>query len=50
MLLILPPLIRKSLDFKNMIELQPFTEIDCDRLIQWVPDVKFMLQWTGVID
>ena len=30
-----------------MIELQPFTEIDCDRLIRWVPDRRFLLQWAG---
>ena len=30
-----------------MIELQPFTENDFDRLIQWIPDAKFMLQWAG---
>ena len=30
-----------------MIELQPFSGTDCDRLIGWVPNARFLLQWAG---
>ena len=30
-----------------MFTLEPFTLADCDRLIGWVPDARFLLQWAG---
>ena len=30
------------------IKLQPFTEADIDRLIDWVPSEEFLLQWGGL--
>lgn len=30
-----------------MIHLEPFTSADIDRLIGWIPDASFMLQWAG---
>lgn len=30
-----------------MLTLEPFTLADCDRLIGWVPDARFLLQWAG---
>jgi hypothetical protein len=30
-----------------MLELRPFTEDDCDRLIGWVPDGRFLMLWAG---
>lgn len=30
-----------------MLTLAPFTLADCDRLIGWVPDARFLLQWAG---
>ena len=30
-----------------MIYLQPFTETDIDRLIDWIPTAEFLLQWAG---
>lgn len=30
-----------------MLTLEPFTPADCDRLIGWVPDARFLLQWAG---
>ncbi len=30
-----------------MIELCPFEELDIPRLIGWVPDARFLLQWSG---
>ena len=30
-----------------MLELRLFTEDDCDRLIGWVPDARFLLLWAG---
>jgi RimJ/RimL family protein N-acetyltransferase len=29
------------------IQLQPFTEADIDRLIEWIPTPRFLLQWGG---
>ena len=29
------------------MELKPFTETDCDRLIEWVSDSRFLMQWAG---
>jgi RimJ/RimL family protein N-acetyltransferase len=30
-----------------MIKLEPFTKSDFDRLISWIPDDRFLLQWAG---
>ena len=30
-----------------MLALAPFTLGDCDRLIGWVPDARFLMQWSG---
>ena len=30
-----------------MIEVAKFEETDCDRLISWIPDARFLLQWSG---
>jgi len=30
-----------------MLELRPFTEEDCDRLIGWIPDARFLMLWAG---
>ena len=30
-----------------MLELRRFTEEDCDRLIGWVPDPRFLMLWAG---
>jgi RimJ/RimL family protein N-acetyltransferase len=30
-----------------MIELVKFESSDCERLIRWVPDARFLLQWAG---
>lgn len=30
-----------------MLTLAPFTMADADRLIGWVPDARFLLQWSG---
>lgn len=30
-----------------MLELIPFSENSVDRLIQWIPDPRFLLQWGG---
>ena len=30
-----------------MIRLEPFTEADVDRLIGWLPDAAFLIQWGG---
>jgi RimJ/RimL family protein N-acetyltransferase len=30
-----------------MIELQPFQKEDCDRLISWIPDARFLMQFAG---
>jgi RimJ/RimL family protein N-acetyltransferase len=30
-----------------MIELRPFEETDIPRLIAWIPDARFLLQWAG---
>jgi len=35
------------LSLQPSIELEPFTEADVDRLIEWVPSVEFLLQWAG---
>lgn len=32
---------------QDVIELQKFTEEDCRRLIEWIPDAHFLLQWAG---
>ena len=32
---------------KDMLELRLFTEEDCDRLIGWVPDARFLMLWAG---
>jgi RimJ/RimL family protein N-acetyltransferase len=29
------------------VQLEPFTASDIDRLIGWIPDASFMLQWAG---
>jgi RimJ/RimL family protein N-acetyltransferase len=31
----------------DMLELRPFSEEDCDRLIGWVPDARFLMLWAG---
>jgi RimJ/RimL family protein N-acetyltransferase len=36
-----------EIDRKEMLELRPFTEEDCDRLIGWIPDARFLLLWAG---
>ena len=30
-----------------MLELKPFTEDDCERLIGWIPDARFLMLWAG---
>jgi len=30
-----------------MIKLEKFEIEDCDRLISWIPDARFLLQWAG---
>jgi RimJ/RimL family protein N-acetyltransferase len=30
-----------------MLELRPFTEDDCERLIGWIPDARFLMLWAG---
>ena len=30
-----------------MLTLEPFTMTDADRLIGWVPDARFLMQWSG---
>ncbi|MFC1892052.1 GNAT family N-acetyltransferase [Thermodesulfobacteriota bacterium] len=30
-----------------MIELQPFQKVDCIRLINWIPDARFLMQFAG---
>jgi RimJ/RimL family protein N-acetyltransferase len=32
---------------QEMLELRLFTEEDCDRLIGWVPDARFLMLWAG---
>lgn len=32
---------------ESLLELMPFNEEDCDRLIGWVPDARFLLLWAG---
>ena len=32
---------------KNRIELQEFQETDCNRLINWIPDSRFLMQFAG---
>ncbi|MAS94855.1 MAG: GNAT family N-acetyltransferase [Verrucomicrobiales bacterium] len=35
------------MDLKNVIELRPFEYSDIPRLIGWIPDARFLLQWAG---
>ncbi len=30
-----------------MLELQKFEKLDFDRLIGWIPDERFLVQWAG---
>jgi len=30
-----------------MIKLRAFEDVDCDRLISWIPDARFLLQFSG---
>lgn len=32
---------------RPVIRLEPFTEVDIGRLIGWIPDASFLLQWGG---
>jgi RimJ/RimL family protein N-acetyltransferase len=36
-----------SVQGQDVIELQRFTEDDCRRLIDWIPDAQFLPQWAG---